>query len=220
MLNTDDRTRSDNDAISRARTKLSRDIKTWRRQQFDRFPSIRKHIPLVDFTTPELEQLKLPSEFTPAMRRALGLTDLATIEYELREGQAHDALSALRQVIQEYNHNLLDKNGNIHGTKEGLRSATFFKILSADKMSAVAKYRSARAALLSLGLPHNDTIWRELHDNELHGRNVSSKRQLGESSKQDPWFWAVVRPKGLSDEKEKEWSLDSEFGIPLILLAY
>jgi hypothetical protein len=59
---------------------------------------------------PKDEHLQLPSAFTPQMRHSLALDDLGTVEYSLREGQAYNALSSLRQVIQEYNYNLLAKN--------------------------------------------------------------------------------------------------------------
>jgi len=108
--------------------------------QLQRYPKLRDHIPLVDFTTPEDEYLQLPSAFTPEMRRSLGLDGLGTIEYSLREGQAYDALSSLRQVIQEYNYNLLDKKHNVHGVAAGIRSETFFRVLTSDKRSSANKY--------------------------------------------------------------------------------
>ena len=108
-INAADKSPSDIVAISRARAKLSRDLDAWRKLQLQRYPKLRDHIPLVDFTTPENEQLQLPSAFTKEMCRLLGLDDLSVVEYSLREGQAYDALSSLRQVIQEYNYNLLDK---------------------------------------------------------------------------------------------------------------
>lgn len=192
------------------RTKLSRDLKAWQKIQLQRYPKLRKHIPLVDITAPQDETFQLPSDFTSELRRSLDLDKLAKIEYELREGQAHDALSALRQSIQEYNHNLLDKRNNIYGTRENMRSQSFFKTLNADKLLAAEQYRGARAALLSLGLPEDDDMWKKLDSDQLWGRSVSTKRKLNESSKEDPWFWSVVKPRNLSDDQEKEWSRDSK----------
>jgi hypothetical protein len=92
----------------------------WRKIHLQCFPKLCDHIPLVDFTTPEDEKLKLPSAFTSEMRHSLGLTKSAAVEYDLREGQAHDALQSLHQVIQEFNYNLLDKHGNDHGLQATL----------------------------------------------------------------------------------------------------
>jgi hypothetical protein len=56
------------------------------------------------------------------------------------KGQAHDALEALRQVIQGFNYNLWDNKNNVHGIAASLRSASF----------------------LSLGLSDINSHWREL----------------------------------------------------------
>ena len=34
-------------------------------------------------------------------------------------------------------------------------------------------------------------------------------RSISDSRKQDPWFWHVVQPAGLSQEQQKAWSNDS-----------
>jgi hypothetical protein len=167
----------------------------------------------VDSTTPENVQLQLPSAFNAALRQTLGLTELATIEYELREGQAHDALKSLRQIIQEFNHNLLDKKNNVHGITATLRSESFLRVFTSDKQIAAATYRRARNAMISLGLSSTDSLWRELRDDQLWGKNVSTVRSMGDSKIRDPWFWQVVAPRGLSKEKEKEWSLDSKSAV-------
>jgi len=145
------------------------------------------------------------------MRCLLGLDDLSIVKYNLCEGQAYDALSSLRQVIQEYKYNLLDKKHNVHGVAAGLRSESFLCILNKDKNSSVHKYWHAWYALVSLGLLKTDKRWQELHDHELWGKNVSVMRSLGDSWKRDPWFWHVVQPAGLSQEQQKAWSNDSMF---------
>ena len=64
--------------------------------------------------------------------------------------------------------------------------------------------------MLSLGLSETDSHWRELRDNELWGKNVTVVRSMGDSKRCNPWFWQVVAPRGLSKEKEEEWSLESK----------
>jgi len=54
----------------------------------------------------EDEDLLLPSSLNQPTRTALGLDGLATIEYQLREGHAHDALADLRLAIKTYNANV------------------------------------------------------------------------------------------------------------------
>lgn len=113
-------------------------------------------------------------------------------------------------MIQEFNYNLLDKKNNVHGIAATLRSESFLRVLTLDKQIAARTYRRSRKAMLSLGLSETDTHWRELRDDELWDKNVSVVRSMGDRQRRDPWFWHVVAPRGLSKEKDEEWSLDSE----------
>ena len=126
--------------VSRAHTKFSCDLNAWRKAQLQQYPKLRDHIPLVDSATPEEAQLLLPSAFATELRHSLGLTQLAVIEYELREGQAHDALQALHQVIQEFNYNLLDKKDNMHSIAATLRSESFLCVFTSDKKITAETY--------------------------------------------------------------------------------
>ena len=86
----------------------------WRAYLFDHYPRLRNHIPAADSTKPEDDSLQLPSVFTPSQRINFGLTDLAAIEYDLCEGQAHDALHVVHEAIKTFNYNLAFKKTNIH----------------------------------------------------------------------------------------------------------
>ena len=74
------------------------------------------------------------------MRASLGLDALTAIEYDLREGQAHDALHAVREGIKTFNYNLAFKKVNIHGQSADTRAQTFLKGLATEKVSAADKY--------------------------------------------------------------------------------
>jgi len=167
LVRAEDKSRADSVSVKRARAKLSRDLSGWRKTQLHDYPKLRDHIPLVDSSTPEEESLQLPSAFTPELRISLGLKSLATVEYNLREGQAYDSLQSLRQVIQEFNYNLLDKKNNVHGLSATLRSETFLRVFTSDKRAHAETYRRARDAMISLGLSETDSKWRELRDDEL-----------------------------------------------------
>lgn len=204
--------------IQKARAKLSRDLGDWREYQLKNYHHVSRHVPLVDFHTPEEEALKLPSAFDATSHTSLGLDQLAKIELQLREGQAYDALQALRQVIQEWNHSLLDKKDNVYGIAESTRAQSFMRALAADKLAAANDYRRAWRAMIQLGLSADDHHWRELKDDQLWGKNVTVVRSMGDSKNTDPWFWSVVRPKGLSEAAQKEWSIESE--LCLYSLSY
>ena len=101
------------------------------------------------------------------MRTSLGLEKLATIEYDLWEGQAHDALHAVQEAIKTFNYNLAFRKVNIHGQSANTCAQTFLKSLAADKVSAADKYRRAQAALLKLGLSESDSVFQLLPNQDL-----------------------------------------------------
>jgi hypothetical protein len=204
-----ERSRGDEASISKHQTKLRRDIVQWRTYLFDHYPMLRDHIPISDSTKPEDDHLQLPSAFTTTQQTGLGLADLTAIEYDLREGQAHDALHAVREAIKTFNYNLAYKKTNIHGQRANTRAQSFLQSLSKDKVSAADKYRRARIALLKLGLPEDDKVLQPLQDNQLWMKNVNEPRKLGETVTPDPWIWTVGRPMGMSKEQEADWSQDS-----------
>ena len=174
----------------------------------------------MDSTTPENVQLQLPSAFNAALRQTLGLTELATIEYELREGQAHDALKSLRQIIQEFNHNLLDKKNNVHGITATLHSELFLRVFTSDKQIAAATYRRARNAMISLGLSSTDSLWRELHDDQLWGR-MSAQSAAWVTVKPVTRGFGKLLPLEDCPKKRKKsgvWTVSQQFVIKLFTL--
>ena len=70
----------------------------------------------------------------------LGLDDLGAIEYDLREGQAYDALHEVREAIKTFNYNLAFKKTNIHGQRANTHAQSFLRSLTGDKVSAADKY--------------------------------------------------------------------------------
>ncbi len=197
--------------IVKSRNKLQKDIIGWRQNQFIFCPLLKPYINTVDPKTPELDKLLLPSSFEPALRKHLGLTSLGTIEYRLREGQAYDALNDLREKIKIFNANSNFKKNNVFGQSANTRACAFLKQLSADKVNAADKYRIARQALINLGLSNSDPVLQELHNDQLHGKDTGQAAKLGDSKKEDPWFWTVGRPSSFTIKEQNEWSLECRF---------
>jgi hypothetical protein len=164
----------------------------------------------LDNLLPEDEDLLLPSSLSEPNRHALGLSNLATIERSLREGQAHDALHDLRIAIQTFNYNLNLKKTNVHGQGLNTRWQQFLQSITQNKVSEADKYRRARLALIALGFSEDDKSLQPLKDNQLWGKNDSAAPALGETKKEEPWFWTVGRPSGLDPVEELAWSLESK----------
>jgi len=152
----------------------------------------------------------LPSSFDQHLHEGLGLTSLAAIEYQLREGQAYDALEDIREKIKIFNANLDFKKANVFGQRANTRAQQFLSHLAADKVSGAEKYRVARRALIRLGLSELDVSLQELRNDQLYGKDTSRPARLGDSKKEDPWFWIVGRPSDLTPKEQTDWSLESE----------
>ncbi|KAJ6450255.1 hypothetical protein C8R45DRAFT_946863 [Mycena sanguinolenta] len=78
---------------------LAADIKKWHQQQ-DICPQVTPLVVAEPYTSPELDKLFLPSDFTSAERAKQGLKALGAEELKLGQGQANDALRSLHKHIQ------------------------------------------------------------------------------------------------------------------------
>ena len=202
---------SEKRSLTTTRAKLRRDIIKWRKYQYEHYPLLRDHIPPVDMTTPENDNLFLPSAIPRPLRELYQVMPLAQLEYDLREGQAHDALNQVRDSIKDYSCNLAYKKAYVFGQHPSTRAHEFLCSLARNKVAAADKYRNARNALLGLGLSDNDSTFQPLEDSDLWMKNVVEPHVFGGSRIQDPWFWTVGRPSGLSENEETEWTLEGAF---------
>jgi hypothetical protein len=197
------------DALVSARLKLRRDLNKWRKTQLDLYPQLADELDGVDVAQPEHEKLLFPSDFSDAQRRSLRIDMLAKVEYALREGQAHDALDKVRLAIQTFNYNVKFKVDNVRGQGPNTRAQQFLSTLSQDKVSAADKYRRARTALLALGLSEEDKSLQPLLNTQLWCKNDNAPAAQGDAKTEDPWYWMVGRPSGLSPAEEAEWQIES-----------
>ncbi len=213
------RTVAQTDLLLKMRIKLHQDLFDWRKLQYGYCPSLNDCIDAVDPNTPELANLFLPSSFQGSSDHEM--TELAKLEYELQLGQAYDALDEVRTKIKIFNFNLDFKKNNVFSQRPNTRVQQYLKTLSADKINAADKYRQARQALLNLGLSKNDQSLRPLHHHELWGKDTSHLARLGDTKKEEPWFWTVGMPNGLSEAEQTEWSVECEqnFTLPHVFLA-
>jgi len=82
--------------------------------------------------------------------------------------------------------------------------------LEKERKDAATHYQRTYAALLALGFSANNKSLQPLLDNQLFMKDVSKPAQMGDSRRQDPWFWTVGRPSGLTAKEEAEWSVECE----------
>ncbi|KAJ7645720.1 hypothetical protein B0H17DRAFT_878467, partial [Mycena rosella] len=213
------------------RATLRKEIMSWRVWQFDRFPGLQKDFVGGDPDAPQKEKLWLPSELNEPARAVSGMQELAAIEYELRKGQAYDALADVRTAIKTFNFNVAFKIVQVQGQSANTRAQNFLRTLANDRLIAADGYRRARDALLRLGLLPTDTCLAALANEDLYAKNTRDSPKMGESGDVDPWFWtrttdplgtnrtvAVDRVKWFRDRAkrdravEQKETVEAEFG--------
>jgi hypothetical protein len=151
-------------------------------------------------TNAEDDILFLPSDIPFEQHETLGITPVAFIERELREGQANDAISSLCNSIL---HTMVlrdAKKEHAHGVYQNTRAGKFINSVKAKKRLWMARYNEARSRLLSL--TNNDPKIMDnfpvLKEEDTYAKNATSARNLGDGAKVDSWIWTFGRLKGLS----------------------
>jgi hypothetical protein len=101
--------RSQEQTLTAGRAKLRHDITKWWEFQHKHYAQLHDLIPPVEMSSPEDDPLLLPLALPRESRTRLQLSNLAAIEYALREGQAHNALNQIRDAVKLYNCNVAYK---------------------------------------------------------------------------------------------------------------
>jgi hypothetical protein len=147
-----------------------------------------------DVETP-IEQVKLglPSSFDKVERDQMGLKRLEEMEIELREGQANDALEALRAGLAEKS--LRFRTQVKPAKSQRTMTRAWDSINRADKQikAAVRSYRLARNALEALGASqHLLNQYQEIRKEDLKmSRDIVEENRVGQRSSGLAWFWRL-----------------------------
>ncbi|KAF7334787.1 hypothetical protein MSAN_02365300 [Mycena sanguinolenta] len=181
--------RAEADLVNAARRRLYNSVTDFRTRLVARIPGLDKHILDINPEKPEKEALFLPSHFAPVTRSELNMQALGQVEYELRQGQAFDALGETRTAIRTLQYNLELKKTTIYGVGANTKAQNFLKTLHNDIHVGADTYRRARVALVKLGMPDDDPAMRKLPES---------------------WIWSTGRGTNLSEEDEAKWEAEME----------
>jgi len=143
----------------------------------------------------EQVRLGLPSSFNMVERAQMGLGRLEEIETELREGQANDALEALRAGLAEKS---LRFRTEVKPAKSQWKmTRAWDSIHRADKQikAAVRSYRLARNVLETLGAKEELlNQYQEIRKEDLKmSRDIVEENRVGQRSSELAWFWRLDR---------------------------
>ncbi|KAJ7027028.1 hypothetical protein C8F04DRAFT_965726 [Mycena alexandri] len=113
-------------------------------------------------------------------------------EYRLRVGQAHETLHEVRRLLLVRTHLYKLKDTHARGVRANTRSADKIAALNDRVKRAAAGYRTARAALVSLGgvLKRRDWEWELLPLREEDVRGLPPKRaKITREERELSWIW-------------------------------
>ncbi|KAF8125287.1 hypothetical protein EV363DRAFT_1402521 [Boletus edulis] len=195
---------------------LQRKIESWTSYQMlympllarQRASELSKLDPLQE-ARPHLFNLLLPSQCPPSF----SARRLKEYEWKLRFAQTMDALEDIRQNLRLRSYLLKFKKTNIRGQVANTRVQNTLNTVK-DRLDAnVRKYRTARAALMSLSPALEKTGWdsiiRELLDDDIRSLTVGLDGQT-EGRRTLSWIWQTLgvtkdQDEDLQDALRVEW---------------
>ena len=186
--------------VQQRRNALLRRIEAWQQLQVLFMPRVNA---LREESTrhphsPEDIPLLLPSQLSGkvACSRSLEL-----IEFQLREGQAHDTLNDLHQGLQSRAYILKFKNHFLRGQGSNTRAQNSLKTLDAKINAAATKYCVAHRSLTTLSASLGRVSWKDklrpLLDEDIRPLTDASDLQPGEGRRRVSWIWRMC---GYSDQ--------------------
>lgn len=197
----------DGEDLDQERVLLGNALRNWQITQQQILPQLGSPPP-VDEERPELTPLQLPSSFTPDQWQQYGLMAATPIELQLRRDDAFNTLSSLRDTIHEYNQTITEKRVNPSSQKIGTRVQVQLAEIKSRMEALMRQYMSSFTALTALGCSTREEGLYPLEKSQLWGKNIFIPHVTGDSSKENPWFWSVGKPAGLS---EASWLIERKF---------
>lgn len=143
----------------------------------------------------ENEKLYLPSDLSTVEREADGVAVLGGEEAKLREGEAFDALHAIRTAVKAVVAMRDRKRRDARGQAENTRSGRYIRDAEVRRDRHMETYAAARNAMLALGSIDADNVSNSpfpplaLQDTFMKSRQ--RKRGVGDSRRTDGALWRM-----------------------------
>ncbi|THG97971.1 hypothetical protein EW026_g4122 [Hermanssonia centrifuga] len=154
--------------------------------------------------------IELPSSHHPTVRDRPAMRGAVMVETELRKNQAQKYLDDLRtHLITSYG--LTAKKKEVSGQRRTTRAFGAIRRKWKSVQNSAAAYRRTRIALLALGMPHDDPVYRPLNKEDVKAFTVfTADQRLGDSKTRTSWIWedlSFINAQG--DDAVKEYFEDA-----------
>jgi hypothetical protein len=163
---------------------------------------------------PESVIIPLPSKIVSEKHRP-ALESLISVERELRQGQANDALEGLRMGLANKSLLLLTDVNQSTSTKQSTRAWSSVRNTQSQILFHARGYQRAWMALKSVGTPEDLLVYQKLEEKDLIVvKDITEAKRFGQGSETLAWFWRIGPSK---DSVTGEWMEECEWNINLFL---
>jgi hypothetical protein len=152
---------------------------------------------------PELARLHLPSQLGDSLSASQRSRHVQSVELKLRRVACLRALSRVRTTSIQKAQLITTKQHHARGEVANTRAQSMITRLSDRVDLAIWEYEHSREAMQKLGpVTAEDRIFKPLISDDLKGLSsiLKGDRELGEGSKQLPWFWVLKADEQSSNE--------------------
>ncbi|TEB25867.1 hypothetical protein FA13DRAFT_1796169 [Coprinellus micaceus] len=163
---------------------------------------------------PEKQCLYLPSDYDEANRTKRDLTELGTMEYQILEGAAYDALKRLRTIVRLLSTLRKDENNNSYGQARHMKSKTQIIDATLKRDTCMKQYKHLHKCLISLGLPRDDPTLHKLTLASLNHKLTTATRETGNTYKADGLLWASGKIQKGDDQSKKKPRVEPKASQP------
>lgn len=145
-------------------------------------PQVGDSVAVLPPSDPHNERLCIPSDFNETERDQFKIVHLVDVEMKLREGEAQDALHDLRTTVRGINTLMFQKQTEAHGQEMNLRSNDAINKFKTKWHLFVAKYNTARNAMIALGCSDTgeDDDYPPLTESDATMKSLEKPYQLGD----------------------------------------
>jgi hypothetical protein len=126
------------------------------------------------------------------------------IEVGLQQDHAFELLTELKGTIHEFNHIAMEKRQNPSSQGIATCSHQVMSEICSHMVDLKEQYNCCYNILKVRG-PQATEGFQVLEQDQLWGKNLFTPHTTSDSSKQNPWFWFVGRPEGISSS---DWSIE------------
>jgi len=164
------------------RTTLRKRISKWLRLQLRFLPAIEPQLNDNWEDIPEKFMIRLPSTPDLPSHTCLSLTEAAKLEYQMRQGQAQDALSAMKIAILNKIANMNYHKSHVQVYDKATQSTELMHKQDQLIIQHPNTYRWAHKALLTLGLSPSDPNYQTLLAVHCHTKAIFAEQKQKKES--------------------------------------